>query len=97
MTARIFKPSRNAMQSGEAQTRQWRLEFDPADARFIEPLMGWTGSRDTSGQVRLSFETGEEAIAFAEKHAIPYAVEAPRPHRLRYRTYADNFSYHRLV
>ena len=96
MAARIYKPAKTAMQSGKAQTRKWRLEFEPAEARFIEPLMGWTGSTDTSGQVRLSFESREEAVAFAEKHGIAYEVEEPRPHRIRRQAYADNFSFTRL-
>jgi len=84
------------MQSGQAQTRRWRLDYEPADARFIEPLMGWTGSDDTRGQLRLNFATQEEAVGFAQKHGIDFVLEEPRPHRLRRRAYADNFSYYRL-
>ena len=96
MSARIYKPARTAMQSGQAQTKHWRLEFEPAEARFIEPLMGWTGSSDTRSQVRLEFETLEAAKDFAETHGIVYEIESPRPHRLRRQAYADNFGYYRL-
>ena len=96
MAARIYKPTKTAMQSGRAQTKLWRLDYEPADARFIEPLMGWTGSDDTRGQLRLNFDTRDEAVAFARKHGIEYVLEEPRPHRLRRRAYADNFSYYRL-
>ncbi|MFX6972972.1 NADH dehydrogenase ubiquinone Fe-S protein 4 [Acinetobacter baumannii] len=51
------------MQSGRAKTRDWRLEFDTSENRFVEPLMGWTGSTSTLGQFSLSFPTKEEAIA----------------------------------
>jgi len=96
MSARIYKPTRTAMQSGKAGTKQWVLEFEPAEARFIEPLMGWTGSSDTRSQLRMHFESLEHAKAFADKHGIAYEIETPRPHRLRRQAYADNFSYYRL-
>ncbi|MCW5729746.1 MAG: ETC complex I subunit [Alphaproteobacteria bacterium] len=96
MKARIYLPAKTAMQSGRALTRKWRLEYEPAEARFVEPLMGWTGSRDTRGQVRLEFESREAAIAYARKHGIEYEVEMPRLPVQRRRAYADNFSYTRL-
>ena len=40
MTARIFKPAKNAMQSGRAKTREWQLDYEPEQPRAIEPLMG---------------------------------------------------------
>jgi len=94
--ARIHKPARNAMQSGKANTHDWLLEYEPAEARFVEPLMGWTGSRTTLGQLCLSFPSKEAAIAFADKHGIPYEVEEPKPRVIPRRAYADNFSYHRV-
>ncbi len=57
MIAKIYQPARSAMQSGQANTRSWVLEFLPADAKVIDPLMGWTGSRDMNQQVRLSVST----------------------------------------
>jgi len=57
MLARIFRPAKTAMQSGKANARDWVLEFEPAAARKLEPLMGWTSSTDMNGQVRLAFET----------------------------------------
>ncbi|MFN3294897.1 MAG: ETC complex I subunit, partial [Gemmobacter sp.] len=62
MRARIYQPARNAMQSGTAKTRDWVLEFAPADAREIDPLMGWTSSADTQRQVRLRFPSQEAAL-----------------------------------
>jgi hypothetical protein len=99
MLAKIYQPARSAMQSGQAKTRDWRLEFVPADARWIDPLMGWTGSADMNSQVRLSFATADEAIAYAERHGIPYEVFEPkkRRHILRQNGYGDNFSTGRRV
>ncbi len=54
MTARIYKPSKTAMQSGQAATKDWLLEFEPEEPRTIEPLMGWTSSGDMKQQVKLT-------------------------------------------
>src|SRR5262249_31164044 len=70
MTARIYKPARTAMQSGQARTKEWVLDYDPESPREIEPLMGWTASGDMRQQVRLSFDTPEEAVAYCERHGI---------------------------
>tara|TARA_R110002072_G_scaffold139540_1_gene283211 strand:+ start:481 stop:783 length:303 start_codon:yes stop_codon:yes gene_type:complete len=94
--ARIFQPAKNAMQSGRKGTRGWRLEFAPGAARYIEPLMGWTGSRDMNAEVRLSFEDKESAIAFCEANNIDYTVYEPKQRRLHLKAYADNFSYSRI-
>jgi NADH dehydrogenase len=82
------------MQSGQARTHHWILEFAPADARRIDPLMGWTGSGDMDSQVRLKFESREAAVAYAEKHGLAYDVSEPktRRHILRTNGYGDNFS-----
>ncbi len=82
------------MQSGQAKTRDWILEFAPADARGIDPLMGWTSSGDMDSQVRLRFESREAAVAYAEKHGLAYEVFEPktRRHILRANGYGDNFA-----
>ena len=94
MVARIYKPARNAMQSGTAKTHDWILEFAPADARFLDPLMGWIGSDDMDSQVTLRFGTQDEAIAYATRHGIAYQLSEPKPraHVLRQNGYGDNFS-----
>jgi hypothetical protein len=95
MLARIFIPARNAMQSGRAKSKEWVLEFEPASARVSDPLMGWTVSTDMNGQVRLSFDTREEAVAYAQRHGIAFEVLSPREHRRIVRAYADNFAFAR--
>jgi hypothetical protein len=96
MQVRIYQPAKTAMQSGWAGTQKWRLEFAPGAARLADPLMGWTSSTDTRSQVRLTFDTKEEAIAFAEKHGLPYVVEEPHRRKVRPRSYADNFRFDRV-
>jgi hypothetical protein len=94
MRARIFRPARNAMQSGTARTRDWVLEFSPAEARRIDPLMGWTSSGDMDSQVRLKFETRDAAEAYAKARGIEYVVQNPKTRRANIRAngYAENFS-----
>jgi hypothetical protein len=96
MQARIYQPTKSAMQSGRALTRLWVLEFAPEDKGGIDPLMGWTSSSDTRAQVRLQFDTREEAISFAEARGIAYVIEEPKPARPQPKAYADNFRYDRL-
>jgi hypothetical protein len=95
MLARIFKPAKSAMQSGLARTKEWVLEFEPEQAKDLEPLMGWTSSTDTQGQVHLTFDTKDEAIGYAERHGIPYQVFEPKPRRASIKAYADNFKFNR--
>ena len=94
MTARIYKPAKNAMQQGMAP-REWVLEFEPEKPLLIEPLMGWTCSLETKRQVRLSFDTKEEAIAFATRHGIAFRLEEPQKTALRPKSYAENFKFGR--
>ncbi len=91
MTARIFQQPKNAMQSGRALTDQWVLEFEQAEARRADPLMGWTGSSDTQAQVRLTFPDKDAAKAYAAKHGIAARVHATPPKSLKLQAYADNF------
>ncbi len=96
MKARIYRPSRSATQSGEARSKLWVLEFAPELAPEIDPLMGWTGSRDMRREVKLNFATQEEAIAYAEKNNVAYWVEPPKEERRKLISYADNFKATRL-
>ena len=96
MAARIFQPSKTAMQSGRARTKEWVLEHEPATPREIDPLMGWTSSRDTQAQVRLEFETREEAIAYAERHGLAYTILEPKLRKTVRKSYADNFRFGRV-
>lgn len=94
MRARIYQPAKTAMQSGTAKTKQWVLEFPPASARDVDPLMGWTGSADTQAQVRLRFADREAAEDYAKEHGIDYVVVEPhsRKPNVRPRGYGENFA-----
>ena len=97
MLARIYRPAKNAMQSGKAKTKDWLLEFEPASARRSDPLMGWTQTTDMNGQVRLSFDTSDEAVAYAEAHGIAFQLSDPKPAKRIIKAYADNFAFGRKV
>ncbi len=94
--ARIYQPARTAMQQGRAKTKHWLLEFVQSKPKVLDPLMGWTGSADTRQQVRMAFDSKEEAVAFAERNGIAYRVEEPKPPRPRRKSYAENFRYDRV-
>jgi hypothetical protein len=95
MVARIFRPARTAMQSGKGKTKEWLFLYEPTEPKSIDPLMGYISSGDTQAQVRLSFETKEQAIEYATRNSIEYRVEeehvAVRPRV----SYSDNFRYDR--
>jgi hypothetical protein len=95
MSARIYKPAKTAMQSGTAKTHDWVVDFDPEEPRQVEPLMGWTSSGDMLQQLRLSFATKEEAVAYCERRGVPYQLTEEKPVARRIASYADNFAFRR--
>jgi hypothetical protein len=96
MTARIYRPSRTATQSGIGTAKFWVLEFEPTEPRRIDPLMGWTGSGDMTRQVRLNFATKAEAIAYAEKNGLSCLVEEAKPTNRKILSYSENFKTTRI-
>ena len=97
MRARIYRPDKNAMQSGKARTKQWLLDYEPESPRTIDPLMGWTSSRDMRQQLSLEFDTAEEAVAYAKAHGIPYQLFEPHVPTPKPKAYSDNFKFDRKV
>ena len=94
MRARIYQPARNAMQSGTAKTKTWVLEYAPASARSVDPLMGWTSSDDMNSQVRLRFDSKEAALDYAKSKGIEATVSEPKKRKpnIRARGYGENFA-----
>ena len=94
MRARIYQPTKTAMQSGTAKTKGWVLEFAPAYAREVDPLMGWTSSDDTQAQVKLRFDSREAAEAYATDKGIAFDVQLPKERKavIRPRGYGENFA-----
>ncbi len=95
MRARIFQQPKSSMQSGNATTHDWLLEYGQSEQRHSDPLMGWFGSGDTRSQLHLRFPTKEDAIAYADRESIPYDVELSAARVRRPKAYADNFRFDR--
>jgi len=88
--ARIYIPSKTAMQSGRGKNKKWILEFITKNTS-INPLMGWESSTDTLEEVVLRFSSKEKAIEYAESNNISYKVIEPKKREFVIKSYADNF------
>ncbi len=88
--AKIYIPSKTAMQSGRGKQKNWILEFETKDSR-INPLMGWESSTDTLGEVILKFSSKEKAVEFAKNNSISYKLIEPKKKEFVIKSYADNF------
>jgi hypothetical protein len=91
--AKIYQPSKSAMQSGKAKTKNWILEFVPAEAKNPDPIMGWSGSGDMHSQLKLKFSTQDEAENYAKRQGLSYHVVMPHAAKLHIKTYSDNFKF----
>jgi hypothetical protein len=91
MPARLYRESKNAMQSGKARTGRWVLEFESARPKRPDPLTGWAGGADPQEQVKLIFPTLAAAQAYASKEGIEVHLIPPEEPALKLQAYADNF------
>ena len=88
--AKIYKPTKTAMQSGSRNTKNWLLEFDTLNTG-VNPLMGWVSAKDTMSEIKLEFSTKEQAINYAKKNNINYYIIEPQKRRIIKKSYSDNF------
>ena len=88
--AKIYKPSKTAMQSGTKKFDKWIIEFI-TEKPGINPLMGWESSSDTYSELNLEFKTKELAIEYAKKNKIDYELIEPKNRKINKKSYADNF------
>ena len=96
MKAKIYQPAKTAMQSGNANVKHWIVEYEPEETKTVDPLMGWAGSGDMRGQLKLRFDTKDEAIAYAERNALSYNIAEPNIRRVIPKSYSDNFKYEKV-
>ncbi len=96
MEAKIYQPAKTAMQSGRGNSRKWIFEYEPEEAKQPDPLMGWAGSGDMRSQLRISFESKEDAIAYAVSQGVKFQIKEPKLRRIRPKSYADNFKFDRI-
>ena len=88
---RISQLDRKTTQSGRANAGLWLLEFERQEPLRPDPLTGWAGSGDTNAQVRITFDTKEDAIGYAERNGLRYHLIPATPVKLKIQAYADNF------
>ena len=88
--AKIFIPTKTAMQSGKGKIKNWILKFDTKDNK-INPLMGWESGEDTMKEVIIEFSSKDRAIEYAKKNDIVYEVIEPKKDNFIIKSYADNF------
>ena len=88
--AKIYIPTKSAMQSGKGNAKKWILEFETQDTG-INPLMGWETSTDTMSEVKLEFDSKELAIHFAKENNIEYHIIEPQKSKIVKKSYTDNF------
>jgi len=89
--AKIYKPSKTAMQSGLKKFDKWIIEFITDDPG-VNPLMGWESSTDTYDELNLEFESKELAISYAKKNKIDFEVIESKERKVLKKSYADNFT-----
>ena len=89
--AKIFKPSKTAMQSGIAKTDKWIIEYI-TDEPGINPLMGWESSTDTMSELKLEFTSKDKAIEYAKKNKIEYEIIEEKKRKIIKKSYSDNFT-----
>jgi hypothetical protein len=97
MVARIYRPAKTAMQSGQAKTGRWCLDYEPEQARSVDPLMGWTSSGDMKSQIRLWFDSQEAAEAYCRREGIAFRVDPPQARSRKSVSYSDNFRFGRPI
>jgi NADH dehydrogenase (ubiquinone) Fe-S protein 4 len=91
---RIYKPAKNAMQSGTAGIKRWKIEFDNQQ-RWENNLTGWASTADPVSNTLLDFADKEDAIAFAERHGWEYVLEDPKKRAPKTKSYALNFAWNK--
>ena len=89
--AKIYIPTKNAMQSGLGKADKWIIEFNTKNTG-INPLVGWESSTDTLTELKLEFSTKELAIEYANKNKIDFEVVEPQKRKIIKKAYADNFT-----
>lgn len=90
MTATIYSPSKTAMQSGRYKTKKWLLEYPPG-LKHNDQLMGWVGSSDPVQNIKLFFDTKEQAVSFAQIQKLTFQVIELQIAKSLIKKYEDNF------
>lgn len=92
----IYKPSKTSMQMGRGETSVWVLEFEKQPRFYTEPIMGWRGSMEFLGQIRIKFKSLEQAVLYASRQGLEYSVRKPQEEIIAPKSYSENFSSNRV-
>ena len=95
MTIKIYKPTKTSMQSGFGKTKQWLAEYISDSPKVKDSLMGWNSSLDTKSQIKIFFETKEQAINWAKQNKYQYFVQESQSRNIKPKNYASNFDINR--
>jgi hypothetical protein len=95
MTIKIYKPSKTAMQSGTGKTKRWLAEYISEEEACKDNLMGWNSSLDTMSQVKVFFDSKDQAIEWAKNNNYQYLVDEPKKRKVKIKSYASNFDINR--
>lgn len=82
------------MQSGSYGTRRWMIEFDTKE-RWENPLMGWTSTADPLSNMKVDFESAEDAADFCFKNGWNYYIEPKQMRTFKSKSYGANFSWNK--
>ena len=95
MTIKIYKPSKSSMQSGLGKTKQWLAEYVVEKDNIKDNLMGWNSSLDTKEQIKMFFETKDQAIVWAKNNNEQFIVIEPKERKIKPKNYSSNFDINR--
>ena len=95
MTIKIYKPSKSSMQSGLGKNKQWLAEYISEKDKIKDDLMGWNSSLDTKEQIKMFFQTKEQAIEWSKKNNEQFVVIEPKKRKIKPKNYASNFDINR--
>lgn len=97
MKARIYSPAKTAMQSGRSKQGRWHIDFIEDKKNYQEPIMGWAGARQTLSQLKLTFQSADEAASYLQQKGIPYTIDEQKETHLRGKSYSDNFDPNKIL
>ena len=89
--AKIYIPTKTAMQSGRGKLKKWILKFESKNTS-INPLMGWESSTDTYSELKMEFSSKELAIDYAKKNNVNYELVESKKRKIVKKSNADNFT-----
>jgi len=93
MKVKITNLARNPMQSGLGKKDLWVLTYkEDEQVRNINNLTGWTSCNDIKTQLRLKFNSKEDAIEYAKSQNFEYVIVEAKSSKEKAKSYVSNFT-----